>query len=164
MRVGPHHEDAIRGHSDDAAVGGGATLDRVAIGASHTGDHRGKEDNRRDENHEYHAENERGDGAASTGQLRHDHGRGSTVALRGCGTRVGSAVRGHRVLLVCGAVGGIRHVYAFLMEDRAQNTRVPQPERNRTRLCVGAPAGNRRRMNEAEARSGQLNAGQPFLA
>ena len=115
MRVAPHHEDAVRGHGDDAAVGGGAALDRVTIGAGHAGDHRGKEDDRRDDNHEHHAENERGDGAASTGQLRHDHGRGSAVALRGCGTRVGSAVRGHRAGLARGTVGGVRHVCAFLM-------------------------------------------------
>ena len=114
--VGGNREFAIRSHGHNAVVGRRTALDRVTISAGHTDENHGGEDDRRDDDHEHHAENERCNGAASTGQLRHDHRSGSTVALRSCGTRVGSTVRGHRARLARGTVGGVRHVCAFLMK------------------------------------------------
>ena len=106
IRVAPHHEMAVSGHGDDAAIGGGATLDRPAFSTGKSGEHHGKGNDRRNDDHQYDAEDERGDGAAATGQRRCGHRRGSTVALRGWTTRAGSAVRGHRMGLARRTVGG----------------------------------------------------------
>ena len=74
---------AVSGHGDDAVIGGGATLDRPAFNTGKSGEHHGKGNDRRNDDHQYDAEDERGDGAAATRQRRCGHRRRSSGALRG---------------------------------------------------------------------------------